>query len=243
MKSNGEHGDGGCLHHSSHFQTIKTPSISLCHEAEMSCAMKRSAGADGVIPDPMNSSTEASGIIPATGDMDVICGRGKKSKDHKGNARFHAVIRRYKDSYRDASTKDEKTRISLSVLQELRPSRFLKQTVDGKWIDIGDSAAREKISQALREAINQRPPQVRPKKVPRKLDEMKIQSLLAAQREAYLRLCRMEGLEPADSDSSIDSSIDDLDHCEPALKKQRSFDSDEEFPTRTERHFKYSYTM
>uniref|UniRef100_A0A7S4IJQ1 DUF6824 domain-containing protein n=1 Tax=Odontella aurita TaxID=265563 RepID=A0A7S4IJQ1_9STRA len=161
--------------------------------------------------------------------MDVICGRGKKSKDHAGNARFHYTIRKYKDEYRTATTKDEKTRISLSVLQELRssspsgegPSRFLKLTGDEKWVDIGDSAAREKISQALREAIAQRPPQVRPKRVTRKVDKSKVEYLLSAQKALYITLCEKEGLDADDSDSGTDESSNGF-YDTPNTKKRRS---------------------
>eukprot|EP00567_Pseudictyota_dubia_P017513 CAMPEP_0197452376 /NCGR_PEP_ID=MMETSP1175-20131217/31901_1 /TAXON_ID=1003142 /ORGANISM="Triceratium dubium, Strain CCMP147" /LENGTH=192 /DNA_ID=CAMNT_0042985361 /DNA_START=32 /DNA_END=610 /DNA_ORIENTATION=+ len=169
-------------------------------------------------------------IVP--GPIDVICGRGKKSKDHAGNARFHSTIRKHKDAYRAANTKDEKKMISLTALQELRsrsssgdePSRFLKLTSNDEWVDIGDNAAREKISQALREAINQRPPPVRPKKAARKIDEEKVERLLNAQKSIYMRLCKVEILDPCTDDDSGTCS-DDSSLCEPPTKKQRSFET------------------
>ena len=49
----------------------------------------------------------------------------------------------------------EKPEVARTIVRAIRsgtvPCRFLKKDEDGKWIDIGDKAATEKASQALRE--------------------------------------------------------------------------------------------
>jgi hypothetical protein len=86
--------------------------------------------------------------------MDVICGRGK-SGPHPGNQRFRKFVSDKKAAYQAAKRREDKTRITLLIVEELRrglpPSRFLlKDPKTQMWYDAGVEYAREKVSHALR---------------------------------------------------------------------------------------------
>lgn len=88
---------------------------------------------------------------------DVLCGRGKGVNNHEGNIRFRDVVRLFTDKYHEnATSKVQKSRITTAIVSKIRslspPGRFLEQDEETKlWSDIGDSRARRKAAQALRE--------------------------------------------------------------------------------------------
>jgi len=93
------------------------------------------------------------------GAHDVICGRGTKANNNKGNILFRDLVKQYKIKYVDAS-KIDKPKVAREVVKiwrsQLPPGRFLsKKEKEDKsketWFDIGDNKAREKASQCLRE--------------------------------------------------------------------------------------------
>jgi len=73
-----------------------------------------------VIPNP------AAEAIKTPMPMDVICGRGK-SVSHPGNQRFRELVAERKDEYQRARRRDDKTKITFEIVEELRrgiePSR------------------------------------------------------------------------------------------------------------------------
>merc|ERR1712154_669863 len=76
-----------------------------------------------------------------------------------GNCYFRALINKNREQYLRAK-KNDKPFISLSIVSAIRQrnGRFLKNDEkSGLWFEIGDDAAREKTSQALR----QRAPEMR----------------------------------------------------------------------------------
>lgn len=84
---------------------------------------------------------------------DVLCGRGGGTNVHPGNRRFRVLIDANRRTYLKAR-KNDKPAISRSIVRTIREmnGRFLKK--DEKldlWFEIGDDAAREKTSQALRQ--------------------------------------------------------------------------------------------
>lgn len=86
-------------------------------------------------------------------DNDVLCGRGGGTNVHSGNRYFRTLININRRSYLCAR-KNDKPEISRSIVRKIRKrkGRFLKKdTASGLWFDIGDNAAREKTSQALRQ--------------------------------------------------------------------------------------------
>jgi len=87
-----------------------------------------------------------------TTENDVLMGRGGKSNHHPGNARYRAEVERLQESYKKTDGKDEKTRISETLVTYVQSygGHFLEKDEDG-WYIIEDVVARRKVSQALRE--------------------------------------------------------------------------------------------
>eukprot|EP00980_Cylindrotheca_fusiformis_P013326 scaffold3391_cov116-Cylindrotheca_fusiformis.AAC.3 len=110
-------------------------------------------------------SSRIAGITAA----DVICGRDKLSHTHVGNKIFRKIIEMNRVSYQNATSRDEKTRITCQIVDVIRSSngRFLKlDEKTGRWFDAGDTCAREKVSHALRYARDPNRPRIRkPRKV------------------------------------------------------------------------------
>lgn len=92
------------------------------------------------------------------GKDDVICGRGKKCYNHVGNIRFSERVERLLDEYRQARSKVDKSNILNKVVDEVRAASgiggFVKQDSNGGWYEVGDFLAREKTSQAFRDALS-----------------------------------------------------------------------------------------
>ncbi|CAB9512423.1 expressed unknown protein [Seminavis robusta] len=90
------------------------------------------------------------GILQPEPD-DIICGRGK-SIAHKGNAKFRELINAKKDEYQAARRREDKTRLTMEIVRELRQSsRFLlKDPKLQLWFEVGEEYMKEKVSHALR---------------------------------------------------------------------------------------------
>lgn len=88
-------------------------------------------------------------------NMDIICGRGKQTHVHFGNKRFRATIAMNVERYVQAETKVAKSVVVLCIVNEIRKtSAFVKKDEKtGKWFDIGDQSAKEKVGHALRDLI------------------------------------------------------------------------------------------
>jgi len=111
---------------------------------------------DGEEPPLVPPATEGTSIFH---DADVLSGRGGGTNVHPGNREFRDLINLHRRSYLKAR-KNDKPAISRSIVRSIRDAggRFLKKDEKtGLWLEIGDDAAREKTSQALR----QRAPEMR----------------------------------------------------------------------------------
>jgi len=89
-------------------------------------------------------------------ENDVLCGRGGSINNHIGNEKYRVLVNQKKRVYLTARFKREKRLIAASIVQTVRgvdpPGRFLQRDpATGVWHDIGDTKARDKTSQALRE--------------------------------------------------------------------------------------------
>lgn len=91
---------------------------------------------------------------------DVICGRGKKCYNHIGNERFRQRVLTFLDEYSLAKSKLDKSGVLSKVVDEVRQyspiGGFVKQDTNGRWHEVGDFLAREKTSQAFRDALHDR---------------------------------------------------------------------------------------
>eukprot|EP00934_Nitzschia_sp_Nitz4_P001788 Nitzschia sp. Nitz4//scaffold120_size68122//52655//53743//NITZ4_006053-RA/size68122-processed-gene-0.52-mRNA-1//-1//CDS//3329534305//1788//frame0 len=107
-------------------------------------------------PAPVDASDEG---IEFFRDNDVLSGRGGGTNVHPGNRNFRDLINTHRRAYLKAR-KNDKPAISRAIVRAIRESggRFLKKKDKSNlWHEIGDDAAREKTSQALR----QRAPEMR----------------------------------------------------------------------------------
>ena len=106
-------------------------------------------------------STKTMIPLPPTfspGPYDVICAKGKKAKEHFGNKRFRSHILNFLEEYSHAQSKFEKTSIVSAVVDSVRKACprggcFVKFE-NGRWYDIGDSLAREKVGQGFRDLLH-----------------------------------------------------------------------------------------
>lgn len=92
------------------------------------------------------------------GEYDVICGRGRKSFHHLGNSCFRDLVARCLERYANA-TKVEKSFVLSDVVNQVRQlspnGGFVKKDQSsGRWHEVGDFLAREKTSQAFRDALH-----------------------------------------------------------------------------------------
>lgn len=85
-------------------------------------------------------------------DPDILCGRGGRSNNHKGNEKYRATIEAAKEEYRTMA-KYEKTILSHTIVEDMNKQgrRFLKRDTNGLYFEIPKMAARRKAGQALRE--------------------------------------------------------------------------------------------
>ena len=94
-----------------------------------------------------------------------LCGRGGSINSHPGNKIFRTWVGERKETYMLCTTKSGKTNITNSIFKRVKaqrpPGRFLQKVKDpgtpdpynisGWWVEIDDTKALAKISQALRE--------------------------------------------------------------------------------------------
>lgn len=110
-----------------------------------------------------NSASHQMTLLPegfAPGDCDVICGRGKKCYNHKGNERFRVRVNDMLAKYVSADSKLAKSGVLSELVDHVRRESpdggFVKQDNNGRWYEVGDFLAREKTSQAFRDALDGR---------------------------------------------------------------------------------------
>mmetsp|Transcript_12531 Transcript_12531/g.23515 ORF Transcript_12531/g.23515 Transcript_12531/m.23515 type:complete len:552 (+) Transcript_12531:734-2389(+) len=97
-------------------------------------------------------------IVPHKND--VLLGRGGNNNKHVGNEMLRLMARSLAPEYCKA-TKKQKSNMSRELVHRIRnlspPGRFLRKCAHSdEWEDAGDAVAREKVSQALRDAVSSR---------------------------------------------------------------------------------------
>lgn len=89
----------------------------------------------------------------------MIVGRGKVCYKHSGNAHLVKIVKSVINVYAtQKATKKSKTELIKSIVSQVRESSpdggFVKFDVKGgKWYEVGDNVAREKVSQTFRDAL------------------------------------------------------------------------------------------
>jgi len=94
------------------------------------------------------------------GKWDVICQRGKECYDHVGNHRFRMIIDSHLSTYMEVMSRRQKTRIVSTIVKNIRVATeesgggfVRKDLLTRRWYKVSDKLAREKVGQALRDAI------------------------------------------------------------------------------------------
>jgi len=94
------------------------------------------------------------------GKFDVICSQGRKAKTHAGNIYYQSVIEKLASKYANAIGKRPKSSIVSVIIRTIQEKchstdgggGFVKVT-DGRWGIVENEAAREKVSQSLRDVL------------------------------------------------------------------------------------------
>lgn len=102
---------------------------------------------------PLNMDPDSADFFPR--DEDILFGRGGRTNNHPGNVRLREIVNKYRQAYNQAR-KVDKPKVSRLIVSALRkadpPSRFLRHNEEtGRWENVGDKRASEKVSQTLRE--------------------------------------------------------------------------------------------
>lgn len=102
---------------------------------------------------------------------DVLCGRGGETNHHLGNVQYRLLVKTFQPLYVSAKRRD-KPLIAQCIVYSVRQvgGRFLKRATDKEWKDVGNTKAREKTSQALREGA----PELRGDSVPKVVPKQKM---------------------------------------------------------------------
>lgn len=100
-------------------------------------------------PPPPPPPTE---VITHVRDCDVLCGRGGETNHHSGNVKYRTLVKQYQPLY-IVSKRRDKPLIASKIVRLVRHAggRFLRKDKNNSWRDVGNTKAREKTSQALRE--------------------------------------------------------------------------------------------
>jgi hypothetical protein len=137
---------------------------------------------------------------PEITDLDVYCGRDKRSQSHPGNKRFRDLINAHRERYQSASLREHKTRITSDVIDIVHNygGRFMKTREDEEeWYAMETAYVHDKVSHALRSAKDPRRPRPitrRPIKAeePSKTEEEAFLRTLAAQEAFFEKLVQQK---------------------------------------------------
>ena len=130
----------------------------------------------------VQSRTLDSSWVPCS--WSVICARTKDARNHMGNKRLRILVNSHLEKYANAN-RIEKGIIVSSIVDSVRNASngggFVKQTKAGTWVEVGDSVAREKVGQSLREGIAKKDPtKVQQRKEQRKANKASKDKKLAS---------------------------------------------------------------
>ena len=103
---------------------------------------------------------------------DVICTRNSSVHKHPGNRRYTVLIQMYYEAYQSSTLREDKSRITRQVIQAVCDygGRFVKYDENtGTYQEIDSDAKREKVSHALRTAVDPAKRQRRHKRINKKL--------------------------------------------------------------------------
>jgi len=128
--------------------------------------MQQRLQAESIPSSNLNAEEESLCLLPeefSPGKWDVICQRGKECYGHDGNRRFRMIIDSHLNTYMGVMGRRQKTRIVTTIVKNIRVAAqesgggfVRKDLLTQRWFRISDKLAREKVGQALRDAIKRR---------------------------------------------------------------------------------------
>lgn len=130
----------------------REPTVTDNMSPEMISRMVESLADDGEFQGPPPTPPAPTEIITRVMDCDVLCGRGGETNHHSGNVKYRSLVKRYQPLYIMSKRRD-KPLIASKIVRLVRymGGRFLRKDKSNTWRDVGNTKAREKTSQALRE--------------------------------------------------------------------------------------------
>lgn len=136
-------------------QQTKSSYDNAVGKAQSSAVSGRSRSSSGTMKYE-NTQSLGSGFVP--GPYDVICARGKAAWNHSGNKHFRALIKQNTARYSRVQSKLQRSGIVTEIVDVIRSkgNGFVKQEDDGtgRWIEVGNLLARERVGQHFRNALN-----------------------------------------------------------------------------------------
>lgn len=158
-----------------------TPTVESTEQASSEDIMNK--GLESVLADPtawLHQFESKSIPEPPKGEFqgskvsDVLCGRGGESNHHPGNQAYRKLVKAFQPLY-ISSKRRSKPMISECIVYTIRSygGRFLRRTNprESLYEDVGNTKAREKTSQALREGAPDLRTTLDPKEVLAKLNK------------------------------------------------------------------------
>jgi hypothetical protein len=131
---------------------ITTPKSSMCH-ATGTKTTKRNA---------VNSGDTLLNETFTPGPFTVIIGRGREARNASGNRHLCKLAMTFLDEYATVPDKPSKSRIVATIARAIRDmcaewgGSFVRLGSDGRWYEVSDAVATEKVGYTLRELSGER---------------------------------------------------------------------------------------
>lgn len=96
-------------------------------------------------------------LLSLPGPNDVICGRGNIAFNHPGNYFLRSLADKQSSNYANAKSKLQRSVIVSEIIRRARErgNGFMKESsTNGNWAEVGDTLAREKVGQLLRNSLS-----------------------------------------------------------------------------------------
>jgi hypothetical protein len=161
----------------------------------------------------------------------VIVGRGREPKENIGNKRLRVLAANCLPKYSNATDKRTKTRIVSSLVSMVRDApggAFVKHGKDGRWYEVNDAVAREKVGYTFRDLLSDRYRSSSKSKVARRrIQEQRAAGRASVQMERAMRLpCSVEKIFFNQISLLGDVAMEPLDIFQPVNNKLEDDDFD-----------------
>jgi hypothetical protein len=137
---------------------VSQSSINNLSEHSSNASLAQSSIKQESAPEPSTSGSKTGaqlGLDFQPSDYSVLCSRGRDSVNHVGNRRFRIISSMYVEKYSRSSSKAAKSVIVSEIITAIRQAggNFCR-VKRGKWFEVGDHYAREKVSALLRDLLH-----------------------------------------------------------------------------------------